>query len=100
MTQAKAIGVRLSKEVLMKLEEFGKSELEDRSTVLRKAVMRGLKELLAKKAAEDYLKGKATLSEAARKAELTLWEMEKYLVDNGFKSSYSVEDLEKELRLL
>lgn len=55
---------------------------------------------LAKKAAEDYLKGKVTLSEAARKAELTLWEMEKYLVDNGFKSCYSVEDLEKELRLL
>lgn len=59
-----------------------------------------MKGLLAKKAAEDYLKGKVTLSEAARKAELTLWEMEKYLVDNGFKSSYSVEDLEKELRLL
>lgn len=59
-----------------------------------------MKGWLAKKAAEDYLKGKVTLSEAARKAELTLWEMEKYLVDNGFKSSYSAEDLEKELRLL
>ncbi|MBI2141393.1 UPF0175 family protein [Candidatus Woesearchaeota archaeon] len=98
MTQA--IGVRLPREVLVKIEELGKSELEDRSTVLRKAVVQGLKDLLAKKAAGDYLKGKVTLSEAARKAELTLWEMEKYLVDNGFKSSYSVEDLEKELRLL
>lgn len=59
-----------------------------------------MKGWLAKKAAEDYLKGEITLSEAARKADLTLWEMEKYLVDNGFKSGYSVEDLEKELRLL
>ncbi|HLD97543.1 MAG TPA: UPF0175 family protein [Candidatus Nanoarchaeia archaeon] len=98
MTQA--IGVRLPKEVLMKIEEFGKAELEDRSTVLRRAVMQGMKELLANKAAQDYLKGKITLSEAARKAEMTLWEMEKYLVDNGFKSSYSVEDLGRELRLL
>lgn len=98
MTQA--IGVRLPDEVLKKIEELGKSELEDRSTVIRKAVMQGLKDLLAKKAAEEYIKGKVTLSEAASRAEMTLWEMEKYLVDNGFKSSYSVEDLEKELQLL
>ena len=56
--------------------------------------------MLKKKAAEDYMEGKITLSEAARKAELTLWEMEKYLVDNGFKAGYSVENLEKELQLL
>ena len=58
-----------------------------------------MKGLLAKKAAKDYLKGKVTLSEAAKKAEMTLWEMEKYLANKGFKSNYSVEDLEKELRL-
>ncbi len=59
-----------------------------------------MKDLLVRKAADEYVKGKITLSEAARKADLTLWEMEKYLVDKGFKSSYSAEDLEKELRLL
>lgn len=52
------------------------------------------------KAAEDYVKGRITLSEAAKKAELTIWEMEQYLVANGYKSGYSVEDLEKELLLL
>ena len=31
-------------------------------------------------------------------AGLTLWEMEKYLVEKGFKSSYSIDDVEKELR--
>lgn len=59
-----------------------------------------MKDLLIRKVADEYVKGKITLSEAACKAKLTLWEMEKYLVDNGFRSSYSVEDLEKELRLL
>ncbi len=41
-----------------------------------------------KKATEEYLSGKITLSEAGRRAGLTLWEMEKYLVEQGFKSSY------------
>ena len=90
----------MPKEVLKKVEDLGKVELEDRSTILRRAIMHGLKDLLAKKAAEDYVRGKVTLSQAAKMAELTFWEMEKYLVDNGFKSSYSVEDLAKEMRLL
>ena len=95
-----AVGIRLPDDILRKVEELGKSEAEDRSTVIRKAVTLGLKSMLGKKAAEDYLKGKITLSEAAHNAELTIWEMEKYLVDSGHKSSYSVDNLEKELRLL
>ena len=58
------------------------------------------KDLIKKKSAEEYIKGKITLSEAANKAELTLFEMEKYLVDNGFKSRYSIKDLQEELKLL
>lgn len=95
-----AVGVRLSDDILKKAEYLGKSELEDRSTIIRKAVTIGLKALLEKKAAGEYMKGKISLSEAARKAELTIWEMERYLVDNGYRSSYSIEDLEKELQLL
>ena len=52
------------------------------------------------KAAYEYFKGKISLSEAARKAELTIWEMEQYLVVSGYKSSYSIDDLEKELQQL
>lgn len=95
-----AVGIRLPDDILRKVEELGKSEAEDRSTVIRKAVTLGLKSMLEKRAADDYLKGKITLSEAAHNAELTVWEMERYLVDNGYRSSYSIEDLEKELQLL
>ena len=95
-----AVGVRLPDDILKKAEYLGKSESEDRSTVIRKAVTIGLKALLEKKAADGYVRGKLSLSEAAHKAELTIWEMEQYLVDNGYKSSYSIEDLEKELQLL
>ena len=91
MTQA--IGIRLPKEMLEKIEKISRKEVEDRSTVIRKLVLLGYLEFMKKKSAEEYIKGNITLSEAAFQASLTLWEMEKYLVENGFKSSYSIEDL-------
>lgn len=54
-----------------------------------KMVKEQLKEMVAK----DYQAGKTTLSEAAHRAGLTVWDMESYLVQRGFKSQYSVEDL-------
>jgi|SRR3989338_2178039 len=98
MTQA--IGIRLPKEMLEKIEKISRKEVEDRSTIIRKLVLLGYLEFMKKKSAEEYIKGNITLSEAAFQAGLTLWEMEKYLVENGFKSSYSIEDLEKEMKVL
>ena len=36
------------------------------------------------------------MSKAAKVAGLTLWEMEKCMIEQGYKSDYSIEDLEKE----
>ena len=97
---SQAIDVRLPKEVLKAIQKLSKEELEDRSTVIRKLVMMGYKDFIKKKAAEKYIQGKATFSEAAQQAEITIWEMEKYLLELGFISNYSIEDFEKELKLL
>ena len=51
-------------------------------------------------AAKIYIAGEITLSEATHRTETTLWEMEKFLVENGFKSNYSIEDLQAELEKL
>ncbi|MFH1752202.1 MAG: UPF0175 family protein [archaeon] len=53
-----------------------------------------------KKAVEDYKTGKITISKAAKKANLTVWEMEKYLIKQGFKSQYSTQDLLEKMRKL
>ena len=95
-----AIGIRLPREVLSRIEKLSKEEHEDRSTIIRKLVILGYLDLVKEKAAGKYLRGKTTLSEAARQAGLTLWEMEHYLIERGYQSHYSVEDLEKELRLI
>jgi len=56
--------------------------------------------MLKENSAQWYIEGKITMSEAAKKAKLTIFEMEKYLVNKGFKSQYSIDDLEEELRNL
>ena len=97
---SEAIGIRLPKEILDVIGKLSKEESEDRSSIIRKLVIMGYKDLIKKKAADNYLKGKYTISEAANQAGLTVWEMEKFLIDQGFVSSYSVEDFEKQLKLL
>ena len=95
-----AIGIRLPKDVLLSIEKLSKEEHEDRSTIIRKLVMVGYADVIKEKAAEKYVSGRVTLSAAAHHAGLTVWEMEQYLVGRGFRSSYSIEDLERETQLL
>ncbi len=92
------LGIRLDRSLLQRVDQMGKEELVDRSTIIRNLVNIGYKEMIKSKAAEKYVKGKITLSEAARQAELSIFEMEKYLVGQGFKSQYSMKDLKEELK--
>ena len=94
------IAIRIEKDILKDITKLGKEESLDRSTLIRTLIKKGYKELIKEKAAELYKNGKITLSEAAHTAELTFYDMEEYLISKGFISSYSIEDLEKEINLL
>ena len=98
MTQP--LGIRLPKEILEKINQISAKEMEDRNTIIKKLIILGYADFMKKKYTQEYLAGSLTLSQAADCAGLTIWEMEKHLVENGFKSSYSTEDLEKELKSL
>lgn len=95
-----AIGLRLDKEFLKKIEILGKEEVLDRSSILRKLVYLGYRDFIKNKSVQAYKEGKITFSEASHRAGLTIWEMEQFLVEQGFKSSYSTEDLNEELKLI
>ena len=97
---AEAIGVRLDKDFLKKIEKLSKEEVLDRSSTIRKLVHLGYQNLIKEKAVQDYMQGRITMSEAAHKAGVTIWEMEQYLVEQGHRSSYSIEDLDNEMKLL
>lgn len=100
MPEAKAIGIRVETEMLNKIEDLSKQEHWDRSTAMRLLLAEGYESFIKRKAAQEYKSGKTTLSQAAKKAHCTLWEMEQYLVHHGFKSQYSTEDLKNELETL
>ncbi|OHB94147.1 MAG: hypothetical protein A2Z57_07680, partial [Planctomycetes bacterium RIFCSPHIGHO2_12_39_6] len=76
-----AIGIRLSTDFLKKIESLSKEEITDRSSIIRKLVFIGYKDLIKNKMAQKYKEGKITLSEASHRAETTIWEMEQYLVE-------------------
>lgn len=97
---SEAIGIRLDDDFLKKIEKLSKDEVTDRSTTIRRLLKVGYENTIKQKAAENYIKGKITLSKAAELSELTIWEMEKYLVEKGYKSDYSIEDLKEELELI
>lgn len=95
-----AVGIRWDKEFLEKVDSLSKEEMSDRSTIIRKLAHKGYKEIMKKKAVSSYIEGRITISEAARISEVTLWEMERYLIEHGYKSEYSAEDLKRELELI
>ena len=96
MSEANAVGIRVDTEFLKKIEKLGKEESIDRSTTMRMLLEQGYKSHMKKRAAEKYRQGKTTASAAAGEAGLTIWEFEQYLIANGYKSQYSVEDLKEE----
>lgn len=97
MAELQAIGVRLDKLFLKKVEALSREEHLDRSTALRVLMEEGYMNFTRKKAAQLYKEGKITISKAAEKAGITVWEMEQFLTSQGFKSQYSIEDLKEEL---
>lgn len=55
---------------------------------------------MKEKAAEKYRSGEITISKAAEIAETTIWDMERYLVENGYVYEYLAKDLMDELENL
>ncbi|KXB06173.1 hypothetical protein AKJ53_01150 [candidate division MSBL1 archaeon SCGC-AAA382F02] len=93
----KSVGVRMDEDLLEKIDQMSEKKSLDRSTLVRKLLRKGYEIEKKERAAEKYRQGKITLSKAAKEAEVTVWEMEKFLVETGYRSEYSVKDLDREI---
>lgn len=69
-----ATSVRIPDDVLEGLEALARRVHADRSTILRQAIDRGLKELRLEQAIQEHQGGRLTTWAAARQAGVTLWE--------------------------
>ena len=99
MSELIAVGVRLDQNLLSELNKIAKSEHLDRTTIIRKLLFKAVNEYKVQQAMERYKKGVVSISRAASEANMTVFEFVKYLIDHGYKSKYSHEDLERELDL-
>ena len=66
---------RIEEDLAKVIDEVSKEEGLDRSTVIRRFLMKAVKEWLIERSLEDYEEGKATLWQAAERSGLSLWEI-------------------------
>lgn len=96
MTQT--ICLRLSKEMIKKLEDIAGKEQKDRSTLIREIIDKAIEEKNVDYAINLYQKGKVTAMKAAQIADLSLWQFYNILNGKGVLMQYSQKDLEEDLK--
>ena len=100
MEKGITVTTRLDSEAVKEIDEIAKQEAVDRSTILRKFVLKSVKEWLIEKSLQEYEAGKATLWQAAKKADITLWEMIDEIKKRSVHVPYSIEDLKDDLEVI
>ena len=100
----KNISIRLREDFMKEAEKLAKLELVDKSVIIREALEEGFIDVKLKIAIEMFTKGKASTSEAAEIADLSIGEMMDELVKRGIKPDITKEDikgsLEKALKIV
>lgn len=95
-----SIGIPVPDDLLEKLDRLSDELGLDRSTVIRRLIEIGYDKFMLDEAADRYRRGDLTMTEVADLAECTLWELERYLVQEGYVSDYSIADLARERETL
>ena len=96
----KVITTRISEEYFNDLKMIEKDEQADRAEVIRKLLAKGINEWKLKKAIELLREHKVTLRKAAYIASVTYVEMMDLASKHGIDVGYSVEEMEKDIRVL
>ncbi|MEK6907195.1 MAG: UPF0175 family protein [Nanoarchaeota archaeon] len=98
---ASTISVRLESNILKDLDKVENKWQTDRSEVIRRLLINAVKNWKIKDALERLKERKITISEAAKDAEVSLWEMiDLAKHENIDWIEYNKEDLKRDLKLL
>lgn len=93
----KNISIRLREDFMKDAEELAKLEFVDKSSIIREALEEGLESVKLKTAIEMFNKGKASTSEAAEIAGLSVGEMMDELSKRGIKPDITKDDIKGNL---
>ncbi len=89
---------RIEEDLAKVIDEVSKEEGMDRSTVIRRFLMKAVKEWLIEKNLDDYEQGKITLWQAAKTCNLSLWEMTLETKKRGTHVPYTLEEFKEDLK--
>ncbi len=92
------ITTRVSEEIEKEIRSISEREQLDRSTVVRRLLMDGIKDWKIKYALEQYSEGKVTIWRAARMAGVSLRQMLDIAAKKGIPFQYTLEDLREDVR--
>lgn len=93
----KAVSIRLKEDFMKEAEKLAKLEMVDKSIIIREALEKGFAEVKLKIALEMFSEGKASTSEAAEIADLSIGEMMDELVKRGLRPNITKEDIKGSL---
>ena len=89
---------RIEEDLAKVIDEVSKAEGMDRSTVIRRFLMKAVKEWLIEKSLEDYEQGKVTLWQAAERCGLSLWEIIIEARKREIHVPYTLEEFREDLK--
>jgi predicted HTH domain antitoxin len=89
---------RIEEDLAKAIDQVSKEEGLDRSTVIRRFLMKAVKEWLIERTLEDYEQGKITLWQAADKCGISLWEMTLEARKREIHVPYTLEEFVEDLK--
>jgi predicted HTH domain antitoxin len=92
------VTTRVEEELAKIIDSIAKKEGMDRSTVIRRFLLRAVKDWLIEKSLDEYEQGKLTLWQAAEKCGLSLWEMINEVKKREIHVPYTLEELKEDLK--
>ena len=93
-----SITTRVSEDIEKEIRSISDREQLDRSTVVRRLLVEGIKDWKIKYALEQYSDGKITIWRAARMAGVSLRQMLDIAAKKGIPFQYTMEDLRADFR--
>ena len=91
---------RVDDDIAKLIDKIAKKEGMDRSTVMRRFLIKAIREWMIESNLEDYKEGKISLWEAAKRSNISLYEMLEEIKKRGVHINYNIEDLKKDLEAL
>ena len=92
------VTTRVEEELARIIDSIAKREGMDRSTVIRRFLLKAVKDWLIDRSLDEYEEGKLTLWQAAEKCGLSIWEMVGEVKKRDIHVPYTLEDLKEDLK--